>query len=196
MRTTAEEQTLKYLSCSFALIVLLVPPSAKYMKKLRLSWVTSSLKNFYQKPGIDFFFFFLLKNVVYCRLMGIAARDTFADRGRQIGFPGAQVGTPPLLGSKTAPWAPGRGGHRAPHACAARTHTCAACGAQGGKRKWQRKAMCVIQQRRARQSSGNSTSCVLPSLLSFLFLFLRPPQPCHLHRPLLIPALNQCTRHS
>lgn len=35
--------------------------------------------------------------------MGIAARDTFADRGRQIGFPGAQVGTPPLLGSKTAP---------------------------------------------------------------------------------------------
>lgn len=126
--------------------------------------------------------------------MGIAARDTFADRGRQIGFPSAQVGTPLLLGSKTAPGAPGRGGHRAPHACAARTHTCAACRAQGGKRKWQRKAMCVIQQHRARQSSGNSTLRVLPSLLSFLFLFLRPPQPCHLHRPLLIPALNQCAK--
>lgn len=77
-----EEQTLKKLSCSFAFSVLLALPSSEYIKKLRLSWVTSSGKNCHQEPDIDFF---LLKKVVYCRLMGLAARDLFADRGSWIG---------------------------------------------------------------------------------------------------------------
>lgn len=135
---------------------------------------------------VFFFLFFFLKNVVYCRLMGIAARDTFADRGGQIGVWSAQVGTP--IKKQTASARAGEGEDAAQSARWFLKHT------RAQKRKWQIKVIPVIQQHWDHWCPRNRTLYVLPP--RFFFLFLGSSKSRRLHRSLLIPTLNRCTTRS